>query len=486
MLHNLGTALYLLGREMDAAKAFDRALILAPNSVESFLSLGQVLLSQTNSKDAAKCAQRALALNPRSAEGHLLLASALVEDSRAPEAEKHMQEAIAINPQDAQAYGLLGQRLQALGKFAEANAYLEKSLELQPRQGFAYFAYVHNNKLTEKDRPLVDTMERLVAEGGLDPRQTSFLRYGLGRSLESLGNYEQALQHFDEANRVARKLKFGDAVFDRAAYSAHFDWLIESFSREFVESQSRKGSPSDLPVVIVGMMRSGTTLVEQILSSHPKICAAGEQKFWTFKHEEMFGQGKRTLNAKCFPQLGAQYTQILKRIAPGFGHVTDKNPGNYELLGPIHISLPNARIIHMRRNPLDTCISIYTTPNRVKVDFAHDRDNIVFAYEQYLRLMEHWRSVLPSDRFLEVNYEDVVVDRETQTRRMLGLIGLDWDDALLHHEKNERSVITPSLWQVRQPIYTTSVERWRRYEPWLGPFRKLLVENLLKQPPQQS
>lgn len=473
VLHNLGTAFYLLGRDMEAARAFDRALVLSPNSINSYLSLGQVLLSQTNPGEAAKCARRALKLNPKLAEGHLLLASALVEDSLTGEAEFHLKKAIELNPQDSKAHGLLGQRFQSLGKFDEANSHLRKSMELEPKQGFAYFAFVHNNKIVENDRPLIEKMESLVKEGGLDPRQTMFLYYGLGRAFESLKEYEKAIANFDHANFVARKLKFGDAKFDRQGYAREFDWLISTFSKQFIETHRSSGNPSDVPIVIVGMMRSGTTLAEQILSSHRSIGAAGEHRFWPLSRLGLFGKDKKAFNPDWLPQYGARYLDALRKVAPQSEYVTDKMPANYEMLGAIHTSLPNAKIIHMRRNPVDTCVSIYATPNRVPVEFAYDRSNIVFAYKQYLRLMEHWRAVLPADRFIEVNYEDVVSDREFQARRMLDLIGLEWDEAMLHHESNQRNVITPSLWQVRQPIYTSSVERWRRYEPWLGPFEEL-------------
>ena len=475
ILHNLGTALFLLGRDLDAAKAFDRALLLAPKAVDSYLALGQVLLSQTNPGEAIKCARRAIELSPNSAEAHLLMASALVEDSLTGEAEKYMLRAVELDPNDAKSQGLLGQRYQSLGRFTEANQHLLQSIELEPKQGFAYFAYVHNNRITEADRPMVQQMERVLSNGGLDPRQLDFLHYGLGKAFENLKEYEKAIGHFDEANRLARKLKFGDSVFDREQYAADFDWLIQTFSRERIEEEKLKGSDSKLPIFIVGMMRSGTTLAEQIISSHPSVGAAGEQRFWPLRRPAIYGQNRRSLDP-MFTRYGVEYAASLARIVPGFDYVTDKMPANYEHLGAIHCAVPNARIIHMRRHPVDTCISIFATPNRVPVEFAYDRENIVFAYQQYTRLMDHWREVLPSDRFLEVRYEDLVADRIGQTQRMLNFIGLEWDDSVLTHESNERNVITPSLWQVRQPIYSTSVERWRRYEPWLGAFKKLLVE----------
>jgi tetratricopeptide (TPR) repeat protein len=466
--------LYMLGRDLDAAKAFDRALALNPRSLESFLSLGQVMLSMTNPSAAAECARRALFLDPKNAAGHLLLASALVEDSRPAEAETHLKRAIELNPREAKAQALLGMRFQSLGRFDEANVELRKSMETEPRQGFAYFAFTHNNKISAEDLPLVQQMERLVAEGGLPPRELDFLHYGLGRALESTGQYEKAMRHFDEANRIACQIKLGDAKFDRARYAAQFDQIIETFTRRCFDRNRANGDPSGLPIVIVGMMRSGTTLAEQILSSHPEIGPAGEQRYWPLNWKRALGKEPNTVNAAAFVDLASGYEKRLREVSPGTRKVTDKMPANYEFLGQIHLVLPNARIIHMRRNPVDTCISIYTTPNRVPVEFAYDRANIVFAYEQYLRLMEHWRSVLPAERFLEVVYEELVADRETATRRMVEFCGLEWDDACLHHERNDRSVITPSLWQVRQPVYSSSVERWRRYEPWLGEFAALL------------
>jgi tetratricopeptide (TPR) repeat protein len=470
IFHNLGTALFRLGRDRDAAKAFDQAIMLAPRSLDSLLSLGQVLISMTNPGEAVKVAQRALSLDPKSATAHLLMASALVEDSRAREAEPYLKQAVELNPTDSRAQALLGLRLQSLGNFQEANHHLSNSLAAEPNQGFAYFALVHNNKIKDLEPGLVENMEALAERGSLPPREQTFLEYGLGRAFENLGRYEEAITHFDAANALSRKLKFGDQEFYREEYAKTFYWLIETYTDEFIRSREVKGNTSALPIVIVGMMRSGTTLVEQILSSHPKVGGAGEQRFWPNHRPELLREGAD------FHGLGRQYVDRLQHVAPGFERVVDKMPSNYELCGPIHISLPKAKIIHMRRHPVDTCISIYTTPNRVPISFAYNRANIVFAYRQYRRLMAHWRSVLSPDAFLEVDYEAVVSDREGQVRRIAEFLELEWSDALLHHESTERNVLTPSLWQVRQPIYTSSIQRWKRYEPWLREFAELLPE----------
>jgi len=154
-------------------------------------------------------------------------------------------------------------------------------------------------------------------------------------------------------------------------------------------------------------------------------------------------------------------------------HVTDKMPHNFVHLGLVHLLFPNVKIIHCRRNPVDTCLSIYTTPFPEPLNFGHDPELIVFFYKEYQRLMEHWRKVLPSDRFMEVDYEDLITDRENTTRKLVQFCGLEWEDSFLHHEKNEGAIRTPSWWQARQPVYSSSMGRWKNYEPWLGEFKKL-------------
>jgi hypothetical protein len=179
-------------------------------------------------------------------------------------------------------------------------------------------------------------------------------------------------------------------------------------------------------------------------------------------------------NPEGMKSLATRYLALLSTKAPKKARVVDKMPINFAGLGVIHAVFPNAKIIHVRRNPVDTCISIYTTPNRGLTEFGHDRGNIVFAYRQYQRLMEHWRQALPSGTMLEVDYEALVGDREAASRQIVDFVGEAWSDLCLQPEKNARTVVTPSVWQVRQPVYKTSVERWRRFEPWLGAFRALL------------
>jgi hypothetical protein len=238
-------------------------------------------------------------------------------------------------------------------------------------------------------------------------------------------------------------------------------------------SHAASGKPDQKPLFIVGMYRSGTTLVEQIVSSHPAIAAGGELTVWTPMELEIDPMTGDFDPARARSAI-ERYLSVLQTIGPSAARVTDKLPFNFFRLGAIHALMPNARIIHCRRDPIDTCLSIYTNLFKSRVSFAARKDDLVFVYQQYLRMMDHWRKVLPPEIFLDVQYERLIADREAETRRLIAFTGLDWDDSCLRPEQNERSINTASAWQARQPVYASSMQRWRHYEPWLGELRQLL------------
>ncbi|HEY3782786.1 MAG TPA: sulfotransferase [Fimbriimonadaceae bacterium] len=474
VLYNLGTVLQLQGKDKEAASAFEQSLALAPNNPDAYVALGHIALAADNPSGAVSKGQQAISMNPTLAGAYLLVALGLIHDGRSPEATPFLQKTIELAPNDANAIATLGSSLQTQGKIEEANAEFRKSIQTQPRQGYAYFALMHNKRVREEDRPMVQQMETLTKDATLTPKDINFLHYGLGKAYENLAEYEQAMHHLDEANRYAKQLKLGQKLFDKKEYAETFDRTIRLFSKEMMERFQRVEPTNGLPIFILGMMRSGTTLLEQILSSHPQVEAAGELAFWTSNARQAVSPQLTAVNPAELFRLANRYCEQLRKIGPTAKHVTDKMPANYLVIGFLHLAFPNSPIIHTRRNPADTCISIYATPNRRPIDFAHDKENITFAYEQYLRLMDHWRKVLPPDRMLEIDYENVVADRDSVTRRVLEYCKLDWDEACANPERNERTVVTPSVWQVRQPIYSSSVERWRHFEPWLGPFARLL------------
>jgi hypothetical protein len=261
-------------------------------------------------------------------------------------------------------------------------------------------------------------------------------------------------------------------LFDRAGFAAMVDSNIARYTSDFMARNAALATHDSKPLFIVGMYRSGTTLVEQILSSHPDIAAGGELTVWTPTDMDV-DAATGALDRDRAQAATAKYLTALNKIGPSAARVTDKLPFNFFRLGAIHALMPEARIIHCRRDPIDTCLSIYATLFNTRITFAARKDDLAFCYRQYLRLMEHWRSVLPSDIFIEVEYEQLVADREAQTRRLVAFSGLDWNDGCLNPERNERAIGTSSAWQARQPVYETSLQRWRRYEPWLGDLRQL-------------
>ena len=353
--------------------------------------------------------------------------------------------------------------------FDEAADHLTRAIDGFP-QAFHDLSII--KRFTETDRPLLDRMRSLAERPGLDVLARVGVRFGLGKAFDDLGDYAEAMRQYEAANG----LRGTSERLDRPALVARYDNIIAGHAVETLPGARRPPAEpaNELPVLIVGMPRSGTTLVEQILSSHPAVAAGGELPFWALREYGWDRSGTVSLETGKVSKMGEDYRAELRRIGPGALRVTDKRPANFEDIGRIRLALPHAPIIHCRRNPVDTCLSIFFTHFMTGHEYAWDRGDIVFAYRQYERLMEHWRRVLPKDRFTEVQYETLVAERERETRRLIAFCGLAWDEVCLAPERNPRQLNTASLWQARQPVYASSVERWRRYEPWLGELRELL------------
>lgn len=475
--YNLGTALQLQGHNARASECYRRAIELAPDFAEAHARLGSLLYSGGDNAAALACYRRAAEAQPESTIGLVSRAAVLLEERQEQAAEQCLRRAVAGEPGSAEAHSRLGDLLGRLGRFDEAIAWFERSLALDPKRPLAYFGLVNSRKIREADRPLIARMTGLLDDVAFGDQDRATLHFALGKALDDLAEYQSAIRHYDQANGIeAERLRLIGRLLDREEYAASVAGMIATLTPDFFAHHRMLGSESDLPVLIVGMPRSGTTLVEQILSSHPEIGGGGELSFWSEKAGALADTGAGALTPALARELAAEYVTLLSRIAPSARRVTDKMPQNCMHLGLIHLVLPRARIIHCRRNPLDTCLSIYFTHFSLMKDYAFDRRGIVFFYQQYVRSMAHWRRTLPPDRLIEIDYEMLVSDRERVTRQMIDFCGLDWDEACLRSESNPRSVATASMWQARQPVYATSVERWRRYEPWLGEFQRLLME----------
>jgi LPS sulfotransferase NodH len=262
--------------------------------------------------------------------------------------------------------------------------------------------------------------------------------------------------------------------FDSDAFAIEIDHLIARCTPEWIARAPELGSGDATPILILGMPRSGTTLVEQIVSNHPEVGAGDELHFWNERGAAWHRAGAPGTETAFLAKAAADYLRVLRAIAPKAGRVTDKMPFNFLWAGLIHVAFPRATIIHCRRAAVDTALSIHQTHFHPTLAFPTGGEELVRYFRSYQRLTDHWRSVLPADRFIEVDYEELTREPEPAIRRIIAACGLAWDDACLRPESNPRTVRTPSKWQARQPIYRNSVARWRRYELWLGPLRALV------------
>jgi tetratricopeptide (TPR) repeat protein len=481
----LGIALEKLGDIGGAIVAYDRATELLPSLTEAWFRAGALVYELGHRDEAIGCFRRAVATGGNTSFGRLGKARALLAEDRNRDAEQVLRKTLALDPGNALAHDLLGNLLSEFGRFDEARECFQRAIAIAPLLAGCYYDLVRCRPVTGDDNGLLQRMEAALATPGLEAAQRLRVHLAIGKAADDLGDYALAMQHFDAADAVRR----GSASFDSAAFSIETDRLIARCTPEWIARAPELGSSDATPVLILGMPRSGTTLVEQIISMHPEVGAGDELNFWNERgaawHRSCSsgsaaaGDEKPVVAtdfmAKEFLAKAAfDYLGVLRSIAPKAARVTDKMPFNFLWAGLIHMAFPRAIIIHCHRAAVDTALSIHQTLFHPGLAFPTGGDELVAYFRCYQRLMDHWRSVLPADRFIEVNYEDLTRAPEPGIRRIIAACGLPWHDACLRPESNPRAVRTPSKWQTRQPIYRTSVARWRRYEPWLGPLRALV------------
>lgn len=466
----LGIALEKLGNMRGALAAYDRATRLLPSLTEAWFRAGALLYTLGRLDEAVSCFRGAAQSGGQTSFGRLGKARALVIEDRNQEAEQVLRETLVADPKNAMAYDLLGSVLSELGRFDEARACFERTVAIAPMLAGSYYDLVRCRPITNSDKDLLQEMQAALGVPGLETQQRLRLHLAIGKAAEDLGDYGLAMQHFDGADAARRDSR----SFDSAAFNLEIDRLISRCTPAFLARASEFCNHDATPVLIVGMPRSGTTLVEQIISMHPEVVGGGELNFWNERGAEWL----RTVaeeNEKSFLIRAAEdYIGVLGKIAPVAPRVTDKMPFNFLWAGLIHVAFPQARIIHCRRAAIDTALSIHQTFFHPALAFPTGGAELVEYFRSYQRLVDHWRRVLPADRFIEVDYEELTRKPELGIRRIIAACGLGWSDSCLRPESNPRAVKTPSKWQTRQPIYRTSVARWRRYQPWLGPLLDLV------------
>ena len=426
-------------------------------------------------QDAENCLRRAVKANPTDPVARGNLGMTLVLLGRTNEARIEFDKVLKVTPRHAIGLYGMGMLARSEGRFEEAEDLFRRALVSDPQMAPAWSALVGVRKMTSEDVVWLKRAEQTAA-GLKTAAEEAEVRFAIGKYFDDLDKHEQAFASYQRANDL---LKSVAPVYDRNAHRRFVDDIMSLYTPEAIARASAGHAKSterssDKPVFVVGMPRSGTSLTEQILASHPAAAGAGELPFW---FETVRRDDERTrrelLGSAVSQKIAADYLRMLTRQFPQARYVVDKAPGNCDFLGIIHSVLPNARFIYMRRDPLDTCLSCYFQHFSLALNYTFDLSDLAYYYTEHARLMAHWRTVLPPGSVLDVPYEGLVADQETWTRRILEFVGLDWDPRCLQFSKTKRTVVTSSYWQVRQPLYAGSVQRWRNYSKHLGPLRGL-------------
>lgn len=542
---NLGIALQKQGKYAEAIACFRQATLLNPDYAEAHNELGVALqlVGEVDLDNVVECYRKALALKPTYPEAHYNLATAMRDLSRKDDAEAHFEEALRLKPAMLAVYIAYGLMLKEYGQLDKAAAVFQKAmqyfpddlglsvelgmvfldlgqqqkaeqnfqrvLELQPenveacarlaqlsdRKGEFEAGYAWLRPILEKGTDSVSvalayaalakhlghqTQAIALLESLLQGRKTAterkVMHFALGKIYDEQKSYDQAFKNYQNANELDNK------KLDLQWMGRKFDELIEVFSAENIAKRPRASNKSRLPIFIVGMPRSGTSLIEQILASHSDVYGAGELEYMpnlvstlpkSLSSKLLYPYCVDILKRKGIDEIAQRHLVKLATFSSQAKRVTDKLPHNFLHLGMIDMLFPGARIIHCMRDPIDTCLSIYSLPFNASHRYASDLVNLGAYHRRYQGLMAHWKKVLRVP-ILEVQYEELVANQEEITRKMLDFCGLEWDERCLRFYESERAVITFSYDQVRRPLYKKSVTRWKNYEQYLGTLIKAL------------
>jgi tetratricopeptide (TPR) repeat protein len=468
--NNLGNALLDLGRIEEAVASYSRALELEPNFAKAHSNLGSAFRELAKLDQAEESYRRALAIRADSAEILTNLGVVQRLQGRADEAEATLRRALSIDPAAAPTITSLAELYADRGQFAEAENLYRNAHAIQPESAQAWAGLAALRKMTAEDSAWINEAQR-IAQRPLRPRDEAHLRFAIGKYFDDVQDYEQAFVSYRRANEIAKAYS---PPHDREHLARTSEFITQLYDREWLDRARVMSNNSSRPIFIVGMPRSGTSLAEQILASHPEVFGAGELPFWKTASLEVGAAALQGgFDGSGLAQLADEYLLLLARLSPGASRVVDKMPANFAHLGMIHAALPNARFIHMSRNPIDTCLSIYFQNFHVAHSYANDLEDLAHYHREYQLLMQHWRSILPSSAILDVPYEALVADHESWSRKMLEFVGLPWDAACIDFHQTSRRVSTFSKWQVRQKISKASVARWRNYAPFVGPLTRL-------------
>jgi len=492
---NQSSALRSIGQIEEAKKSIEQAVILSPDSAEVHMDIADILLMQDHYGDAEIELQKASELEPDTPRVYIKLSYVQERANKIEEAIKTVDRAVELNPEMPEAYIRKGQIYHLANKIEKAEKSYKKAMEMQSASPALYVSmaelyqtkgdveksrsYIEKaksisknvpgiylclskiNKFTEGDEDFKSMlkMENTIEDRGFD--QASALNFALFSAYEDIGNYDKAFEHLKKGNDYNRKT----IPYQYDQQEEIFNNTKKYCTSDLLKRLEGKGSNKDLPIFILGMPRSGTTLTEQIISSHPEVYGGGEIGVAENRFE--------LVSEDNCSKLGEDYIKRIKKfdLTGKAARITDKMPGNFMRIGQIVAILPNAKIIHCRRNAIDTCLSCYKQSFSRGQYWSYNLEELAAYYKLYEDIMAHWRKICP-DKFLEIDYEETVTNFEEQARKLISFVELDWNDACLEPHKQKRSVLTASKTQVIKPVYKSSVEAWKRYEKQLQPLIK--------------
>lgn len=447
---NIGQAHKAEGRLDDAIASYRKALDLDPGLAEAHTSLGNAHRQRGDFKAALDSYRRAVKINPTLAQAHYNLGIIKLEHGRLQESLEDLRRAVALAPDHAEAITNIGEVLEVLGQHEDASAWYRQGIGIR----------------VDRSLPIMDQRSR---------------HFALGRIHDRVGKFDTAFAHFKTANDIwLEHLRRTDRSYSSAAWEVKIGTIMGAFPLGGMAGGDIKGNLSRLPVFILGMPRSGTTLVEQILASHSEVHGAGELADFPRLAEHISGQGNwanaaRSLGSGQAEAIAGKYLDRLGHLAPGARRVVNKLPMNFLYLGLIRKLFPDAPIIHCRRNPLDVCLSNYFGHFAAPQVFANDLADLGHFYKQYERLMAHWEKIY-SGTIFHIDYDSLIDDQEGLSRELISYCGLEWQAQCLSFHKTERHIATASRLQVRRPLYSSSIQRWRNYDRFLGPLQAALFE----------
>lgn len=476
--YNLGLAYNNAGDSNSAVQQFRKSIDIQPNLACAYGDLCLALNRCGKIEEAISAGEIAVSLLPENPVAHYNLAQAYDAICRYESAIKHYQRAADLFPDHHGIQMSLARAHLGFGNLEQAEVCYRKVIKLYPKDVEPYRQLARLSKFTSPDHEDVKKLKKLLLEPWLSNEDKASLLSALGKVYQDCELYDDAFSYFEQANHIQEQVN----VFDHGVFAEYITSMKQVTTREFISDKSRLGNNSKVPVFIVGVPRSGTSLVEQILSSHNDVFGAGEL-LWIGKAASSLHANLQTavhypgcingLTKSNISKIAEGYLKHLNTLSGSESRVTDKMPNNFLHLGLIHILFPEAKIIHCRRDPRDTCVSMYTEnfPDG-GVPFSNNLLKLGAYYSQYERIMEHWRTVIPVHSMLEVNYEDLIFSQESTSRRLLSFIDLPWDEACLTFYQKQRRVDTASDIQVIKPMYSSSIGRWKNYQKHLQPLEQ--------------